>query len=139
MVNKALLKVPIEEWQKRLVMAPKELVLKTLAATTQLAINVDLDNRSMPRRHFKSRFPFFKHLRLRDEFHADAFYPDIKTAQNQTCAQICMGKDTGYWEVCQLKKDSHALTSFQDFVRHVAMPPALKLDDSRTQTGHKWT
>ena len=111
MVNNTLIKVPIEEWLKRLAMVPKEVVLKTLAATTQLAINVDLDNRSVPRRHFKSRLPFFKHLRLRDEFYADAFYPDIETAQNYTCAQICMGKDTGYWEVCPSKKDSHALTS----------------------------
>ena len=106
---------------------------KALVATAQLAINAESDNRSMPRRHFKSRFPFFKHPRLRDEFHVDTFNLDVKTAQNHACAQIFMGKGTSCWEVCPLKKDSHALTSLQDVVRRAGMPPALKRDDSSKQ------
>ena len=138
MVSKALIKVKIEEWRKILAMAPKEVVLKTLAAITQLAINAESDNRSASRRHFKSRFPFFKYPRLWYEFHMDAFCPDVKTAQNHACAQIRMGKDTGNRKVRPLKKESRALTSLQGFVRHTGTLPVLKRENYRTQTGYTW-
>ena len=77
--------IPLEERKKRLALAPEDIIKKTLENTTQLAIEVDTDNRSVLRRHYKARFPFFKFSRLRDEFHTDTFFPDARSAQNHTC------------------------------------------------------
>ena len=95
-MTKLSLTVPLEEWKKRLALAPDNIIKETLENTTQLAIKVDTGNRSAPRRHYKARFSFFKFLRLRDEFHADTFFPDASSAQNHTCVQIFAGKETGY-------------------------------------------
>ena len=38
-----------------------------------------------------------------------------------------------------MNKESHSLRSFQDFVRTVGIPPTLRRDNARTQTGAKWT
>ena len=114
-------------------------IRKTLEATTQLALDLDSDNRAIPKRHHKSRFPFFKHPRFRDEFHADNFYRDVRSAQNHTCAQMFTGNETGHWEVHPMKKESHVLQSLQDFVRSIGVLPTLKRENARTQTGNKWT
>ena len=116
-------------------LAPDEVVNHDLENTTQLAIEVESHHRSVPRRHYKSRFPFFKHPRLKDEFHTDAFFPSVRSAQNHTCAQTLTGKGTGHWEVFPINKDSHSLRSLQNFVRTVGVPPTLKIDNSRTRTG----
>ena len=85
-MKKSSSSIPLEEWKKRLALAPEDVIKKTLENTTQLAIEVDTDNRSVPRQYYKARFPFFKFPRLRDEFHADAFFPDARSAQNHTYA-----------------------------------------------------
>ena len=92
-------------------LAPDDIIKKTLENMMQLAIEVDTDNRSVLRQHYKARFPFFKFPRLRDEFHTDIFFPDARSAQNHTCAQIFIGKETDYWEVCLIKREANALSS----------------------------
>ena len=72
-MDKNLEKVPMEEWTKRLALAPYRVIRKILEATTHVTLDVESYNRTIPKRHFKSRFPFFKNPRLWDEFHADAF------------------------------------------------------------------
>eukprot|EP00957_Ditylum_brightwellii_P074132 5633246-Ditylum_brightwellii.AAC.1 len=49
--------VMLEEWRKRLVMLPEDVVKKTLANCTNLYFNVEMENRQDPRQHFKYRFP----------------------------------------------------------------------------------
>ena len=87
------------------------------------------------KRHCKSRFPFLNWRRLNDAFHADTFFPSIRSAQNHTCGQICIGEKSGYWEAYPLKKELHVVTSLQDFVRTIGMPNAIKRDNSRVQAG----
>ena len=69
----------LEEWKKRLALALEDIIKKTLENTTQLAIEVDMDNRSVPRRYYTARFSFFKFLRLRDKFDTDTFYLDVRS------------------------------------------------------------
>ena len=107
-------------------LAPDDIINHALDNATQLAMSIESDNSEMPRRHLKSRFPFFKHPRLRDEFHTDGFYPSVRSAQNQTCARMLTGKNVGYWEGHPMNKESHSLRSLQDFVRNVGIPPILK-------------
>ena len=68
----------------------------TLDDTEQLVLNVKSDDRPVPRRNYEARFPFLKYPRLKDEFHADVFYPSVRSVQNHACAQIFAGKDTGH-------------------------------------------
>ena len=84
-MTKSLSTVSLEEWKKQLALALDDITKKTLENTTQLAIKVDTDNRSVLRRHYKARFPFFKFPRLRDKFHTDTFFLDTRSAQNHTC------------------------------------------------------
>ena len=56
--KKYISKVPIEEWRNRLALAPDAVIKKTLDASTHLTSNVPDDNRSVMKRHYKSRFPF---------------------------------------------------------------------------------
>ena len=67
----------IDEWQTRLGLAPKDIIKKTFEATPQLAMNVEIENRAVGRRHYKSRLPFLSEKRLNDEFHTDTYFPSI--------------------------------------------------------------
>jgi len=64
----------LQEWRKRLAMAPEDIIRKTFDATTQLALSVEVNNRLVPRQHHKSRFPFLREKRIRDEFQTDTFF-----------------------------------------------------------------
>ena len=120
-------------------MAPYNVIKNALDNATQIAISLESDSRDLPRRHHKSRFSFFKHPRLKDEFLTDTFYPRLRSVQNQTCAPMFTGKYSGHWELHPMSKESHSLSSLQYFVRNIGIPSILKRDNSRTQTGEKWT
>ena len=64
----------IDRWQKCLALAPEGVVRKTFLATTQMAMNVEAENRMIGRRHLKSRFAFLKEKRVNDSFHSDTFF-----------------------------------------------------------------
>ena len=75
-LEKVFSRVSLEEWRKRLGFAPDDIIRKTLEATTQYCLVPEEENREMPRRHYKSRFPF-----LREECLNDTFFPNIVTTQ----------------------------------------------------------
>ena len=87
--------MPIEEWSKSLVLAPDDMINDAFYNTTQLAMLEDSDNYILLRWCLKSRFPFFKHPMLIDEFHTETFYYSIRSSQNHTSAKTLAGKDTG--------------------------------------------
>ena len=122
-----------------MVLVSDNVIYKTLDATTQLALHIESDNRSTSRCYYKSRFPFFKHKRLNDEFHTGIFYPDYITAQRHKCIQIFSGKYTGYWKVHQMRREANALLFLQDFAQSMTIPPVLKWNNARTQVGEKQT
>ena len=66
--------ITLLEWRKRLAYAPEDVIRKTLSATTQLAMNVEAENRMSGRRHYKPRFAFLREHRLNDVFHSDTFF-----------------------------------------------------------------
>ena len=127
------------DWRKRLAMAPEDVIHKTFEATTQLAMSVEVENRMVPRQHYKSRFPFLSGKRLNDEFHSDTFYPSVRTFTNDTCSQLFFGKNTDYMYVQPLRSESHSFEALQDFGRTVGIPKCLKTDNARTEVGRKWT
>ena len=129
----------MEEWRKRLALAPEDVVRKTFEATTQLSMSVEAENRLIPRQHYKSRFPFLREKRLNDTFHSDTFFPSVVTDRKETCSQIFFGKDSDYMYVKPMKSESHSHTALQDFGRRVGIPKVLKTDNARTEVGRQWT
>ena len=127
--------MPIEEWRKLLAMAPDDAISHALDNATQLAISLESESSDMLRRHWKSRFPFFKCPRSNDEFHTNTFYPDVRWAQNHTWAQRLTGIDSGHWEVHPMSKGSHPSRSLQDFVWNTGILLILMRQNDRTQTG----
>ena len=128
----------MEQWQQRLGLAPEDVIRKTFEATTQLGMNVEIENRSIGRNHYKSRFPFLREKRLNDEFHTDTFFPSESTHDGHTCSQIFLGKNTDYMHVGLMKTESHATQALQDFSREVGLPRTLKTDNATTETGVEW-
>ena len=129
----------MEEWRKRLAMAPEDVIRKTFEATTQLSMSIETDNRLVPRQHYKSRFPFLREKRVHDTFHSDTFFPSIPTNNNETCSQLFIGKETDYMYVQPLRTESHSFSALQDFGCQVGIPQELKTDNAKTETGKKWT
>ena len=129
----------MEEWRKRLALAPEDVVRKTFEATTQLSMSVEAENRVIPRDHYKSRFPFLREQRINDEFHSDTFFPSITTNKNETCSQLFFGKESDYMFVQPMKTESHSHVALQDFGRQVGLPKCIKTDNAKTEIGNKWT
>ena len=129
----------LQEWRKRLALAPEDVVRKTFEATTQLSMSVEAENRVIPRDHYKSRFPFLRERRLNDEFHSDTFFPSVNTNKNETCSQLFFGQNSDYMFVQPMKTESHSHVALQDFGRQVGIPKCLKTDNAQTEVGKKWT
>ena len=129
----------MNQWRKRLAMAPEDVIRKTFESTTQMSMNIEAENRTIGRRHYKSRFPFLREKRLNDVFHSDTFFPTIKSREGHTCSQLFIGRETDYMYVQPLKRESHSFTALQDFGRKVGLPRGLKTDNAQTEVGTKWT
>ena len=129
----------IEQWRKRLALAPEDVVRKTFQATTQLAMSIEAENRVVPRDHYKSRFPFLRERRINDEFHSDTFFPSVTTNKNETCSQLFFGKESDYMFVQPMKTESHSHIALKDFGRTVGIPRCIKTDNAKTEIGNKWT
>ena len=129
----------MEHWRKCLALAPEDVIRKTFLATTQMATNVEAENRTIPQRHYKSRFAFLKEKRVNDTFHSDTFFPTFKAIDGETCSQLFLGKKSDYMYVKPLKTESHSFRALQDFGRKIALPKVIKTDNAATEVGLKWT
>ena len=129
----------MQEWRNRLALAPEDVVRKTFDATTQMAMKVEAETRAVPRRHYKSRFPFLREKRVNDTFHSDTFSPSIHGQNGEKCSQLFLGKRSDYMSVHPIKSESHAYVALQDFGRKVGIPAKIKTDNASTEVGEKWT
>ena len=116
-----------------------DVITKTFTATTQYAANIEAGNRTIGRRHYKSRFPFLREKRVNDEFHSDTFFPSVQGNDGSICSQMFIGKDTDYMFVYPMKKESHSFMALHDFGRKVGLPRSINTDNAKTDTGQKWT
>ena len=141
--NKEITKYPggytLERWKKCLGLAPEDVIRKTFHATTQMQMNVEAENRTIGRRHFKSRFPALKEKRVNDLFYSDTFFPSEKGIDGSTCSQLFIGKDTDYMYVQPMRTESNSFQALQDFGRKVGLPKCIKTDNAKTEIGHNWT
>ncbi len=97
--------IPLEEWQRRLGMAPLPVVRKTLENTTQHYLTVQEETRMVPHRHFRNRFKAFRHPRLKGATATDTIFPSVKTSQGHTCSQFFVHLPSKRWYVHPFKID----------------------------------
>ena len=107
----------IEEWRKRLALAPDDVIRKTFEATTQLSMSVEAENRLIPRQHYKYRFQFLREKRVNDVFHSDTFIPQLLQTRMKHAVNCSLEKNTDYMFVKPLKLESQSFTALQDFGR----------------------
>ena len=69
-------------------MALQQIIKRKFKATTQYATNVEAENTTIGRRHYKSRIPFPREKRINDEFHSDIFYSSVQGHDGTTCSQL---------------------------------------------------
>jgi len=131
--------IPLAKWRRRLVLAPADIVEKTLETTMQYYMTVDCENRTNMRQHYQSRFRGLKLPRLKEGVATDTFFPSEKTSMGHACSQFFVGTDTDRWYVQPLKKESHNSTALQDFSRNVGLPLFVKSDCTQSEIGEKWT
>ena len=115
----------MSEWRKQLALALPDVIRKTFYATSQLGMNVEINDQAVGRRHFKTRFPFLKQKRLNDTFHSDTFFPSVKSTSGNTCSQMFFGERSDFMYVQPLKQESNAITALQDFSRKVGLPEEI--------------
>jgi len=83
--------IPMEEWRRRLALAPEDVIQKTLENTTQYYMTVDCENRTNMKEHYKSCFHGLKLPRLNEGVATDTFFPSVHTARGHKCSQMFTG------------------------------------------------
>ena len=133
--------VPIPRpWDERLGNAPEHVTVKTLEATTQLcSAPVEMENRENPRQHRMKRIHPMHPTRIPGRTDSDTFFASVKSVQGFKCVQIFYTLVAKFIFVMGMRKESHSHNAYQDFIREVGAPATLLTDNSRTQTGKKWT
>ncbi|MGH3054674.1 MAG: hypothetical protein ACRDL7_06820, partial [Gaiellaceae bacterium] len=131
--------VPISEWQERLGFVNEQVAKQTLLATTQLVRSVEAETRDDPRRHLKSRLPQLRPKRINELVYSDTLFPDIKSIEGHTAAQLFTGEDSQYIRVYPLKRKGHASQALEDFVREEGAPNELFTDNAGEEIGPEWT
>ena len=131
--------IPMVEWRKRLAMTPEDVVHRTLEKTTQFYLNCEDDNRDVPQRHFKSRFPGLRYPRLQEGVSTDTFFPSVTSDRGNTCSQFFVGNKTNRWEVFPLRSESYNHNALKDFTRRCGVPLFVKSDNAKSETGSEWT
>jgi hypothetical protein len=90
--RRKLHEVSIERWQENLGYAPRNVVLQTLARTTQLAPHISSDFNDVPQRHLALRLLMFHHRRIDETVASDWFHSDVQSTRQNKGFQVFTGK-----------------------------------------------
>ena len=102
-------------------------------------LNCPGENRDVPQRHYKSRFPGLRYPRLREGVATDTFFPSLVSDRGNSCSQFFVGLNSNRWEVFPLKSECYNDTALKDFTRKVGAPIFIKSDNALSETGAEWT
>lgn len=119
-----------EDWQRQLGYIPKNVVKKTLEATTQLVPTVEAETREIMRDHRATRLPSLKCTRLRDEVCWDTFFSSVESVRGYTCFNLFGLREGGLDKVYLMRRKSQALSTLQQFVAEVGAPKCLLSDNA---------
>lgn len=133
-------RVSLKDWKRCLAFPSDEVVKNTLQNTTQYCAEpVEMERRELPRQHRKKRLYPLHPRRLWGRTDSDTFFSSIKSIRNHTCVQLFVHVNSDYLFVRCMQREKHSHGAFQDFIREMGAPNVLLTDNSKTQTGKKWT
>jgi hypothetical protein len=137
--RRRLPKEELTKWRGRLCYVPDAVILKTLAATTQLIESVEVDNRLVPRKHLVSRLLPLRHRRLRESFATDWFHVTTRSARSFRGFQLYVGqKSKTLFPYC-LRRKLHMVYSLLELCRDVGIPERLMMDGDGAQNNPEVT
>ena len=119
-------------------MAPEDIIRKTIQATTQFNLSLEVENRMNPRMHIKSRAPGLRSSRQHELVASDTFFPSVTSDRGNTCSQLFIGQKSKRWEVFPLKSEFQNGIALQDYIRKCRAPLTIKKDNAQSELGKKW-
>ena len=115
---------------------PISTIQNTLQCTTQLA---KWHTKVPMQRHWQPRFPFLNVHRLREPVATDTFFANCKAIGGDTCAQVFYGIQSHMINVYPMLSENEGPNAYEDFIREEGCPTLLRRDNSKMQTGQKFT
>jgi hypothetical protein len=123
----------LARWKGRLCFLPDPVILKTLASTTQLISNVEVENRLVPRKHLVSRLLPLLHRRLRETMSTDWFHVTKLSVNNHRGFQLfVVQRSKTLFPYC-LRKKIHVVNSLLELCRDIGILEKLIMDGDGAQ------
>eukprot|EP00957_Ditylum_brightwellii_P086439 6576534-Ditylum_brightwellii.AAC.1 len=135
---RSLSNIPMDTWRKRFVLLD-QVVEKTLENSTWFYLNVKLENRQDPRRHYKYWFPGICHPRQMETVASDTFFPSVTSRKGVTYSQFIVGLESDKWEVYSMQSESHNVSALQEYCRNIGTPLTLKTDNAQSKVEKGWS
>ena len=77
--------------------------------------------------------------RQHEEVATDWTYLSSKTLQGHKGGQLFCGVKLKKWKLFPLKKESRNVQALQDYIRNDGPPRTISSDNTKSETGSKWT
>ena len=124
-----------EEWKRILCGASSEAVSKTLENTTQRAPFVEVENRSIPRMFYKSRFPFLRPKRLDGTCYTDTF--EYKVGTRKTFVQFFYLVKCKHIAIYRLSGPDNVHKAYASFITDIGAPARIVADNAKNENTSK--
>jgi len=128
----------VPAWRQLLGFCPSHVVVKTLAATTQLVPTVEAETREIMRDHFQTRLPELKMRRISDRCFTDTFFSSLKSIRGYTCFQLYAFETSGLDVPFLMRRRSQSPSTLEDLLREVGAPFEMKSDNAPEFKGKRW-
>ena len=69
----------------------------------------------------------------------DTFFSSVRSIRGFVCTQLFFVAFAHLLFVGHMRREAQSHNALRDFIRHVGAPNLLRTDNSKTQTGKKWT
>jgi len=106
------------------------MVVKTLAAMTQLVPTVEAETREIMCDHFQMHIPELKMRRISDRCFTDTFFSSLKSIQGYTCFQLYAFKKSGLDVPFLMHHHSQSPSTLEDLLCEVGAPFKIKSDNA---------
>ena len=138
--NPILYSGPTSPLATRLENCPIDISNRTLLVTTQLrAGDIDMDSREIPRMNYKKRGVPFAQRRLEGRTNSDTLFLYVNYIRGFRCVQLFVHLLTQFLWIANLRREKYNHGAYQDYIREVGTPNTLLTDNTKSQTGKKWT
>ena len=127
--------VNAESYRRFFLNVPREVVERTLRATTQHYRNLPATNRILDTR--RTHFPAANVLRRHEPIATDTVFFDVYAWGDIRCVQLFVGRNSYYMTVHGMTTDGDFANTLQDEIRHRGAPDQLISDRARAETSQR--